>query len=195
MQEEKNQYDLALLDEELHQLMGAVAGVPYSAPPLEQPEIICFARRIEELTGYTADQILAERQLWISIIHPADRERVFAAFNRCKNRGIPFEIEYRIIHKDGSLRYVIDKGEPVFNDKGQITQIEGMITDVADCIKVGTYGCQKPCEYPIRDLQSRNRASFERKIPIAAAGLGKKQESNGTGSLFDDVDLDVSRQI
>ena len=66
MQEQKNQYDLTLLDEELHQLVGAVAGVPYSAPPLDQPEIICFARRIEELTGYTADQILADRQLWIN---------------------------------------------------------------------------------------------------------------------------------
>ena len=143
MQEEKNQYDLALLDEELHQLMGAVAGVPYSAPPLDQPEIICFASRIEELTGYTADQILADGQLWIHLIHPADRERVFAAFNRCKNRGIPFEIEYRIIHKDGSLRYVIDEGEPVFNDKGQVTEIEGIITDVGKSNKARICVCQR----------------------------------------------------
>jgi PAS domain S-box-containing protein len=143
MQEEKNQYDLTLLDEELHQLVGAVAGVPYSAPPLDQPEIICFARRIEELTGYTADEILANRQLWISIIHPADRERVFIAFSRCRNWGTPFEIEYRIIHKDGSLRYVIDEGEPVFNDKGQVTEIEGIITDVSEYEKARICVCQR----------------------------------------------------
>jgi len=143
MQEEKNQYDLTLLDEELHQLVGAVAGVPYSAPPLDQPEIICFARRIEELTGYTADEILANRQLWISIIHPADRERAFTAFSRCKNWGIPFEIEYRIIHKDGSLRYVIDEGEPVFDDKGQVMEIEGIITDVSEYEKARICVCQR----------------------------------------------------
>jgi hypothetical protein len=143
MQEEKNQYDLTLLDEELYQLVGAVAGVPYSALPLDQPEIICFARRIEELTGYTADQILADRQLWMSVVHPADREQVFAAFTRCKNLGIPFEIEYRIIHKDGSLRYVIDEGEPVFDDKGQVMEIEGIITDISEYTKARICVCQR----------------------------------------------------
>jgi len=29
------------------------------------------------------------------------------------------------------VRYVIDKGEPVFNDKGEMTQIEGIITNVS----------------------------------------------------------------
>ena len=42
------------------------------------------------------------------------------------------EVEYRISHKDGSVLYVIDKGEPVLNDKGQIVQIDGLITDVGE---------------------------------------------------------------
>lgn len=143
MQEWKNQPALTLLDEELHQLIDAAPEIPYSALPLEQPEVICFARRIEELTGYTADQILADRQLWMNIIYPADRQRVSAAFAQCKNQGIPFEIEYRIIHKDGSLRYVIDEGEPVFNDKGQVAQIDGMITDISQYEKARICICQQ----------------------------------------------------
>lgn len=130
-------------NKELRRLLNSVVVVPYSALPLEQPQIICFARRIEELTGYTADQILANRQLWMSVVHPADREQVFAAFARCKNLGVPFEIEYRIIHKDGSLRYVIDEGEPVFNDKGQVTEIEGIITDVCKSEKTRICVCQR----------------------------------------------------
>jgi PAS domain S-box-containing protein len=141
MQEQKNQYDLA--DKELRRLLDSIVVIPYSALPLEQPQIICFARRIEELTGYTADEILANRQLWMSVVYPADRDRVFAAFTRCKNLGIPFEIEYRIIHKDGSLRYVIDEGEPVFNDKGQVTEIEGIITDVGESKKARICVCQR----------------------------------------------------
>jgi len=160
MQEEKNQYDLALLDEELHQLMGAVAGVPYSAPPLDQPEIICFARRIEELTGYTADQILADGQLWIHLIHPDDQERVFAAFARCKNLGIPFEIEYRITRRDGSVHRVIDEGEPVFNDKGQVTEIEGIITDVSEYEKARICVCRKNRE--VTKFNNVNSGVFEK---------------------------------
>ena len=132
MQGEKNQHDLTLADEEIHGPVDTITLAPYSALLSERPQIICFARRIEELTGYTADEILADRQLWVNIVHPADRQRVSAAFTQCKDRGTPFEIEYRVIHKDGSLRYVIDEGEPVFDDKGQITEIEGIITDVSE---------------------------------------------------------------
>ncbi len=105
--------------------------IHYLALPSEQPQITCFAESIEELTGYNTDEILADRELWINLIHPADQQKLFSAFTRCKNWAISFEIEYRIIHNDGSLRYVIDKGRPVLNDRGQITHIEGTITDIS----------------------------------------------------------------
>ena len=133
MQAREKQHNVILKDNRLLQLLDVViAGVPYSTPPLERPEIVCFARRVEELTGYTAEEILADRRLWINMIFPADRKRVFAAFAKCGKCGIPFEINYRIIHKDGSEYHVIDEGEPIFDDKGRITRIEGMITAVGE---------------------------------------------------------------
>lgn len=132
MQEVENQSILAVLDERLHWFIDTVGEVPYLALPPERPQIICFAGKVKALSGYDANDILTDRQLWIDMIHPDDRERVFAAFARCKNEGAQFEIEYRIIHKDGSLRYVIDKGEPVFNDEGEIIQIEGVITPIGE---------------------------------------------------------------
>ena len=133
MQEKKNHSGLTLLDQEPHQLLGAIGEVLYSALPSEQPQIFFVAgRSIKALTGYSAAEIYADRELWINMIHPADRERVFAAFTKCKDQGASFKIGYHIIHKDGSLRYVIDKGGPVFNDKGQIMEIEGIITDISE---------------------------------------------------------------
>ena len=130
MQEAKIQYVLERLSKELHRFIDIVGDVPYIALPSEKPEIICFAGKIKELSGYDANEILADREHWTNMIHPDDQERVFAAFSRCKGRGAPFEIEYRIIHKDGSLCYVLDKGEPVFNNKGEITQVEGIISAI-----------------------------------------------------------------
>jgi len=150
MQEEKNEPELTLLDKELHRLIDTVPEVPYSALPLERPQIFFIAGgSVERLTGYSAAEIYSDNQLWINMIHPDDRERVCAAFAKCKSEGGGFETEYRIAHKDGSVRYVIDKGEPVLNDKGEITQIEGIITDVSR---------QKQTE----DVQGKN------KIPKAA---------------------------
>lgn len=133
MQDEKNEPELTLLDKELHRLIDTVAEVPYSAQPLERPQIFFIAGgSVERLTGYSAAEIYADNELWMNMIRPDDRERVCAAFAKCKSEGRGFEVEYRLTHKkDGSLRYVIDKGEPVLNDKEQITQIEGIITDVS----------------------------------------------------------------
>jgi two-component system sensor histidine kinase/response regulator len=132
MQEAKIQYVLERLNKELLRFIDTIGEIPYVALPSEKPGIICFAGKIRELTGYDANEILTDREHWEKMIHPDDCERVFAAFARCKNEGAPFNIEYLIVHKDGSLRFVNDKGEPVFNNKGEITQIEGLITPLGE---------------------------------------------------------------
>jgi len=135
MQEAKVQYVLERLSKELQRFIDTIGDIPYIALPSERPEIICFSGKIKELTGYDANEILADREHWEKMIHPDDCEQVFAAFVRCKNEGAPFNIEYRIVHKDGTLRYVVDRGEPVFDGKGEITQIEGIITAIGQSCK------------------------------------------------------------
>jgi len=135
MQEAKIQSILSHLDKELRRFIDTIGDVPYIALPAERPEIICFAGTIKELSGYDVNEILADRQHWANMIHPDDQKRVFDAFGECKNSGTSFEIKYRIIHKDGTPRYVVDKGEPVFNGKGEITQIEGIITAIGQSYK------------------------------------------------------------
>jgi len=155
MQEAKIQYVLERLSEELRRFIDTIGDVPYVALPSEKPEIICFSGKIKELTGYDANEVLADREQWANIIHLDDQERVFAAFSKCKNCGAPFEIEYRIIHKDGSLRYVLDKGEPVFNDEGQITQVEGLITPLGES--------GEPADIPlleVKELTSRSNVNL-----------------------------------
>jgi hypothetical protein len=132
MQEAKIQYVLERLNKELLRFIDTIGEIPYVALPSEKPEIICFAGKIRELTGYDANEILADREHWANMIHPDDCERVFAAFARCKNKGMSFNIGYRIVHKDDSVRYVNDKGEPVFDDRGEITQVEGLITPLGE---------------------------------------------------------------
>jgi PAS domain S-box-containing protein len=135
MQNAKIEYVLERLNKELLRFIDTIGEIPYVALPSEKPEVICFAGKITELTGYDANEILADREHWENMISPEDREQVFAAFARCKNEGMPFNIEYRIVHKDGSLRYVLDKGEPAFDNKGEILQVEGVITPLGEGTK------------------------------------------------------------
>ena len=132
MNEVEIQTVLSHLCKELHRYIDTI---PYVALPSEKTGIICFTGKIKKLTGYDANEILTGRQHWEKIIRPNDRKRVFAVFARCKNEGMPFNIGYRFVRKDGSLCFVNDKGEPVFNDKGEITQIEGVITPLGETAK------------------------------------------------------------
>jgi len=132
MNETQIQTVLKHLSSQLHRFIDTIGEIPYVALPSERPEIICFSGKIKELTGYDVNEILADKEHWENMIHPYDREQVFAAFARCKSEGMPFNIEYRIVHRNGSLRFVSDKGEPDFNNKGEITQIEGLITPIGE---------------------------------------------------------------
>ncbi len=139
MNEAKIQTVLSHLSRELHRFIDTIGEIPYVAMPSEKPEIICFSGKIKELTGYDVNEILYDREHWANMIHPDDQELVFDAFAQCRNEGTSFYIEYRIVHKDGSLRFVCDKGEPAFNNKGEITQIEGLITTLGESTKAESF--------------------------------------------------------
>jgi len=154
MDETQIQTILRHLSSELHRFVDTIDEIPYVALPPERPGIICFSGKIKELTGYDANEILADRQHWENLIHPYDREQVFATFVRCKSEGVPFNIEYRIVHRDGSLRYVSDKGEPVFDNKGKVNQIEGLITPLGEG--------REPVDMPllkVRELSNPNNVN------------------------------------
>ena len=134
MQNAKIQYVLERLNKELRRFIDTIGEIPYVALPSEKPEIICFAGKIKELTGYDANEILTDREHWGKMIHPDDQQMVFAAFARCKNEGLPFTIEYRMVRNDGSLCYVLDKVKPVFNNKGEIA-VDGVIIPLEEGTK------------------------------------------------------------
>jgi PAS domain S-box-containing protein len=64
----------------------------------------------EATFGYTAEELLAETEHFTRLVHPDDRARVVAASERCKQTGGPWNELYRVIHRDGSVRWVLSCG-------------------------------------------------------------------------------------
>ena len=63
---------------------------------------IYISPQIQKITGYTPAEWNA-RGFWHSVIHPDDREQFLQENDRTSQSGDPFDMEYRIIHKDGSI--------------------------------------------------------------------------------------------
>ncbi|MCU0523740.1 MAG: PAS domain S-box protein [Elainella sp. Prado103] len=88
---------------------------------------------IEAIVGYPARDFSANgSRTFASIIAPIDQERVEILVERALEAKIPFELEYRLIHADGSYRWVYEKGQGIFDAQGRLLYLDGMIFDITD---------------------------------------------------------------
>ncbi|MEM6423848.1 MAG: AAA family ATPase [Cyanobacteria bacterium P01_D01_bin.128] len=92
-----------------------------------------MSNAIEELSGYLAsDFINNQERTYASLIHPDDTALVDEAVAQGVALQQPFTMEYRIIHRDGSARWVAEKGKGIFDDAGELQCLEGVIFDISD---------------------------------------------------------------
>jgi diguanylate cyclase (GGDEF)-like protein/PAS domain S-box-containing protein len=94
---------------------------------------IFFHGAVEEITGYTAEEFVTENPAWDQIIHPED----FLKINESKENvlripGYSMEREYRIVCKDGQLRWVNELIQNVRDDSGKSIYIDGSLFDISD---------------------------------------------------------------
>ena len=86
---------------------------------------------IAEISGHPAAEFIQSRvRSFASLIHADDLAMVAAAVNEGVERRQAFAVEYRIRHKDGSLRWVHEKGLGVYGDDGALRCLDGAIFDV-----------------------------------------------------------------
>lgn len=84
---------------------------------------------IKKITGYPAsDFIRNEIRSYESIIHPEDSLHVRNAVESAINSKSSFEIKYRIIHADGSIRWLSDKG----NISEKTGHLVGVVFDISE---------------------------------------------------------------
>jgi PAS domain S-box-containing protein len=63
-------------------------------------------------------------------IHPEDRDEVWEEFNRAIREKVNFDLDYRILLPDGTLKYIHAAGYPVFNSSGIVVEMVGTDIDV-----------------------------------------------------------------
>lgn len=83
--------------------------------------------------GLEPGSVEVSNDLFYSMVHPDDREEIFATFNRAIATNRVYSIEHRIIRADGSERLVFERGE-IFRDvhTGQRLKMIGTVHDITD---------------------------------------------------------------
>jgi len=88
--------------------------------------------QIEELFGYPVELWLDNAELWDRIVHPDDFELVTSGEQLARDRGEPFELEYRIVRADGTVRWVLDQMHTVYDAQGRPLYEQGFLVDVTE---------------------------------------------------------------
>jgi two-component system, cell cycle sensor histidine kinase and response regulator CckA len=87
--------------------------------------------QIEVLLGFTQEEWLSAKGLWLRQLHPEDRDRVMDAEEYSKRTREPLDIEYRMMAKDGRPLWFRDRGMVVHEEDGRIVQ-HGFMLDITD---------------------------------------------------------------
>jgi two-component system, cell cycle sensor histidine kinase and response regulator CckA len=94
-------------------------------------EIIYISPAYERVWGRTQESLYQTPKSFIEASHPDDRERLLTVFEHMK-AGKPFDLEYRVIHTDGSTHWVWARGFPIRDDAGRLTRYAGVAQDITE---------------------------------------------------------------
>ena len=94
----------------------------------------CFTNRtLQEMFGYTADELADNNTWWTINLHPEDKQRVVASMDaKLKGGGTVWQDEYRFRCKDGSYKRIFDRGYILRDKSGMPYRLIGAMQDVTD---------------------------------------------------------------
>jgi PAS domain S-box-containing protein len=110
------------------------------------------------VTGYTSQEYAANQFLWYHMIYEMDRKIVTEYANRLLAGETVPPFDHRIIHKDGSIRWVRNTTVLRKNDQGQVISYEGLVADITQ---------RKLAEEALRASEER----FRRLVETAEEGI------------------------
>jgi PAS domain S-box-containing protein len=117
-------------EERFRTLVANVPGVIFRCLIDDDWTMEFLSGEIEELTGYPASDFVANKvRSFGSVIHPEDAPLLTQEVEAAVAEERPYTIEYRTLHRDGSIRHVVERGQAILARDGE-TKLDGAIFDV-----------------------------------------------------------------
>jgi PAS domain S-box-containing protein len=170
---ERNKAQAALreVSEKLYLVTETIQDAFWMASPSDGA-IAYLSPAFEDIWGYSRIRFARLPYSLIDTIYAEDRQ-IFMEL--CKNyaEGKAYSAEFRIIRPDGSVRWIYDRGYPIFDDEGRVVMMTGVARDVTP---------QKLAESNLKSAESSLRNMANRLI-----SLQEEERRNIARELHDQV--------
>lgn len=129
----KYENELKETNRTLRTLIGNLQGMVYRCRNDVKWTMEFVSEGSETLTGYQANDLVMNRIIsYNELILPEHRDLIWESVQEAVRGRRHFEFTYRIRKKDGEIRWVWEKGEGIYDESGQLTFLEGFITDITE---------------------------------------------------------------
>ena len=110
------------------------------------------------VTGYSSEDYIKDPELWYRMVHDEDREKVLEQAKLALLGNEVQPIEHRIVHRDGTIRWVKNQIVITKDNDGNPVAYDGLINDITDL---------KRAEY---DAEIKNR-QLQQTDKLASLGI------------------------
>jgi PAS domain S-box-containing protein len=143
--------------------------------------IIHSSAEYHRLFGFDSGGVIPDWDDWVRRIHPEDRETTRDTIEQRIRERMDFELDYRVVHPDGTIKYLHALGHPVLNPSGDLVEFVGTSIDLTErkLAEAEARGSEQRYREIQRELAHANRIAtmgqltasitHEVKQPIAAS--------------------------
>jgi PAS domain S-box-containing protein len=136
------------LEERYRSIVENLPGFVYTCSVDQAGTTTYVSHQVEAMLGVSPADYLADPEAWVKSIHPDDRDRVTDLFYTSVGAGEKFDSEYRVVARDGSVRWVRDQAVVLKDDKGRPSIAQGVTLDVTE---------RRLAEQALLENQAKNR--------------------------------------
>jgi PAS domain S-box-containing protein len=149
---DRRQAEMALRESEerFRQLTENIHEVFWMSTPAVD-KILYASPAYETVWGQTRTSLYHNVQSYIDSIHPEDRKGVVDFLAEKPEQE--FQLEYRIIRPDGTVRWIWDRGFPIRDESGRVYRVAGLAEDITE---------RKRAEETLRSKEQLFRALIEK---------------------------------
>ena len=119
--------ELAQSEKRFRMMAETIPDVFWISTP-DREKFIYISPSYKKIWGYSIESLYQSPKSYIDAIHPDDKKKVL---NTLENQVIDlWELEYRIIQPNGCIKWIMDRGFPIYDKEGNITLMTGVATDI-----------------------------------------------------------------